>query len=57
MEEKQEIRAFGAGASSKTVSEDGRIERIINPKDVKTYLARMAAEDQTEYAKSFGTLH
>ena len=45
MEEKQEIRAFGAGASSKTVSEDGRIERIINPKDVKTYLARMATED------------
>lgn len=44
MEEKQEIRAFGAGASSKTVSPDGLIERIINPKDVKTYLARMAAE-------------
>lgn len=43
MEEKQEIRAFGAGASSKTVSPDGLIERIINPKDVKTYLARMAA--------------
>jgi oxygen-independent coproporphyrinogen-3 oxidase len=44
MEEKQEIRAFGAGASSKTISPDGLIERIINPKDVKTYLARMEAE-------------
>ena len=44
MEEKQEIRAFGAGASSKTISPDGLIERIINPKDVKTYLARMGAD-------------
>ena len=44
MEEKQEIRAFGAGASSKTISPDGLIERIINPKDVKTYLARMEAD-------------
>ena len=43
MEEMQEIRAFGAGASTKTVSEDGRIDRIINPKDVKTYLERVAA--------------
>lgn len=43
MEEMQEIRAFGAGASTKTVSSDGRIERIINPKDVKTYLERVAA--------------
>ncbi len=42
MEEMQEIRAFGAGASTKTVSEDGRIDRIINPKDVKTYLERVA---------------
>ena len=43
MEEMQEIRAFGAGASTKTVSENGRIDRIINPKDVKTYLERVAA--------------
>ena len=43
MEEMQEIRAFGAGASTKTVSGDGRIDRIINPKDVKTYLERVAA--------------
>ncbi len=43
MEEMQEIRAFGAGASTKTVSSDGRIERTINPKDVKTYLERVAA--------------
>ncbi len=47
MEEKQEIRAFGAAASTKTVSSDGRIERIINPKDVKTYLERVALKKST----------
>lgn len=42
MEELQEIKAFGAGASSKTISPEGRIERKINPKDVKTYLERFS---------------
>ena len=42
MEELQEIRAFGSGASTKLLFPDGRIERRINPKDVKTYLERMA---------------
>lgn len=41
MEEVQTIEAFGAGASTKTVYDDGRIERTISPKDVKTYLERM----------------
>jgi len=45
MEELQDIRAFGAGASSKTVSPDGRIERKINPKDVRTYLLRQAGQE------------
>ena len=42
MEELQEIKAFGAGASSKTISPEGRIERKINPKDVKSYLERFS---------------
>lgn len=41
MEEMQGIRAFGAGASTKMVWPDGRIERIVNPKDVNTYLERV----------------
>ncbi|MDO4803621.1 MAG: coproporphyrinogen dehydrogenase HemZ [Lachnospiraceae bacterium] len=41
MEEMQGIKAFGAGASTKMVYPDGRIERIINPKDVRTYLERV----------------
>ena len=40
MEELQSIAAFGAAASTKRVYEDGRIERSISPKDVKTYLER-----------------
>ena len=40
MEEVQTIRAFGAGASTKYVWPDGRIERTVNPKDVKTWLDR-----------------
>lgn len=39
MEEKQTIIACGAGSSTKRVWPDGkRIERIINPKDIRTYL-------------------
>ena len=38
MEEKQTIISCGAGSSTKRVWGDGRIERMINPKDVKTYL-------------------
>ena len=40
MEEVQTIQAFGAGASTKTVSADGRIERTISAKDVRVYLER-----------------
>ena len=40
MEELTDIRAYGAGASSKYLCEGGRIERSVNPKDVKTYLER-----------------
>ena len=47
MEEVQAIRAFGAGGSTKTVSPDGRIERVISPKDVKTYLERQAQRTGT----------
>ena len=40
MEEMQTIHAFGAGATTKFVYPDGRIERNVSPKDVTTYLAR-----------------
>ena len=40
MEEVQTIFAFGAGASTKYVYPDGRIERTVSPKDVKTWLER-----------------
>ncbi len=40
MEEVQTIYAFGAGGSTKFVYPDGRIERIVEPKDVKTWLDR-----------------
>ncbi len=40
MEEVQSIYAFGAGASTKYVYPDGRIERDVSPKDVKTWLDR-----------------
>ncbi len=40
MEEVQTIFAFGAGASTKYIYPDGRIERTVSPKDVKTWLER-----------------
>lgn len=41
MEEKQSIVACGAGASTKMVYPDGRIERIENVKDVGQYIERI----------------
>ena len=42
MEEKQTILACGAGSSTKRVFPDGeRIERVVNPKDIKTYLNKI----------------
>lgn len=41
MEEKQSIIAAGAGASTKLVYPDGRIERIENVKDVGQYIERI----------------
>lgn len=41
MEEKQSIIAAGAGASTKMVYPDGRIERIENVKDVGQYMERI----------------
>lgn len=38
MEETESILAAGAGASTKYVLPDGRIIRVVNPKDVRTYL-------------------
>lgn len=38
MEEKQSVMALGAGAISKAVFPDGRIERSDNCKDIRTYL-------------------
>lgn len=40
MEEKQSIVALGAGATSKAVFPDGRIERAENVKDIAQYLSR-----------------
>lgn len=40
MEEIQSIYAFGAGASTKYVYPDGRIERKISPKNVQIYIDR-----------------
>lgn len=37
MEEKQSIVAFGAGASSKRIYPGGKIDRVINPKNIATY--------------------
>ena len=45
MEELTDIRAYGAGASSKYLFEGGRIERVVNPKDVKTYLERFGNKE------------
>ncbi len=41
MEEKQSIIAAGAGASTKMVYPDGRIERVENVKDVGQYIERI----------------
>lgn len=41
MEEKQSIVAAGAGASTKMVYPDGRIERIENVKDIGQYIERI----------------
>ncbi len=41
MEEKQSILALGAGASTKIVYPDGRIERVENVKDIKNYVERI----------------
>lgn len=40
MEEVQSILALGAGGSTKLVYDDGRIERIENVKDIKSYIER-----------------
>ena len=41
MEEMQSILAFGAGASTKRVRADGRIDRVVSPKNLPTYLGKM----------------
>lgn len=41
MEEKQTIAACGAGAITKRVYPDGRIERCENVKDVSQYIERI----------------
>ena len=41
MEEKQSIVAIGAGATTKVVYKDGRIERAVNVKDVDLYLKQV----------------
>ncbi len=41
MEEKQTIIACGAGASTKFILDNGRIERVENVKDVKNYISRI----------------
>ena len=40
MEEVQSIVALGAGAVTKALFENGRIERCENVKDIKTYLEK-----------------
>ncbi len=51
MEEKQTIVACGAGASTKRVYPDGRIERCENVKDVLSYIARI--DEMIERKRSF----
>jgi len=41
LEEKQSIVAIGAGATTKAVYRDGRIERANNVKDVELYLKQV----------------
>lgn len=51
LEEKQTIVALGAGASTKAVYPDGRIERCENVKDVNNYIARI--DEMIERKRSF----
>lgn len=51
MEEKQTIVACGAGASTKRVYPDGRIERCENVKDVLSYITRI--DEMIERKRSF----
>lgn len=51
MEEKQTILALGAGAYTKAVYPDGRIERCENVKDVNNYIARI--DEMIERKRSF----
>lgn len=51
MEEKQTIVACGAGASTKRVYPDGRIERCENVKDVLSYISRI--DEMIERKRSF----
>ncbi len=53
MEEKQSIVAAGAGASTKMVYPDGRIERIENVKDVGQYIERI--EEMIQRKRNFWT--
>lgn len=55
MEEKQSILAFGAGASTKRVQDSGRIDRVVNPKDIRTYEAK-AQELTDKKVKLFSAL-
>ncbi len=43
MEEKESIAAFGAGASTKRVRSDGRIDRLVNPKNIDVYEEKLQA--------------
>ena len=51
MEEKQSIVAAGAGASTKMVYQDGRIERVENVKDVGQYIERI--DEMIQRKKAF----
>ncbi len=46
MEETVPILALGAGAISKWNFEGGRIERVVNPKDIDTYIAKIDAQTE-----------
>lgn len=41
MEEYDSIMACGANGSTKAVPRDGKIKRVVNPKDVRTYLTHL----------------
>ena len=54
MEDSLSILANGAGAMTKRVFPDGhRIERVPNPKDIKTYIEKLAKTDE-EKRRLFG---